>query len=195
MDKFPWGEISDEEFFTEWIRRVGDDPTRQGLIDTPKRIAKAVKQIYRGYYDEVPKLTAFDNGSDGLKYDQMIGDNGYFYSSCEHHGEPFFGRYWFAYIPDQKIVGLSKIARVIKHYSGKLQIQERIAKEVCDYIESEIKPKGIALVLKARHMCKERRGVEQYGGVMTTNEVRGVFRENQTTKAEFLELITKNNEW
>ncbi len=169
---------------------VGEDPNREGLKDTPKRVVKMWKEIYRGYDDtQLPRLAIFPNNEDGIHYDQMVVDEGYFYSQCEHHMVPFFGNYYFAYIPKDKILGLSKVARVVDHFSAKLQIQERLVKEVVDYLEKELDPLGIALVMKGRHLCKEMRGAKKVNGLMTTSDLRGVFREDEKVRMEFLNLI------
>jgi GTP cyclohydrolase I len=121
----------------------------------------------------------------------MIVDSGDYYSQCEHHMVPFFGKYYFAYIPGKKILGLSKVARIVDFYSAKLQVQERLGKEIIDELEKELKPKGIALVLKGRHLCKEMRGARKTGGEMVTSELRGVFKTKPEVRQEFLSLINK----
>lgn len=167
---------------------IGEDTQRAGLLDTPRRMAKMYDEFFKGYDPKnKPRITTFDNGLDGLKYDQMITDTGEFYSFCEHHFIPFFGNYYFAYIPDKKILGLSKVARIVAYHSGRLQVQERLVKEIVDDLESAVKPKGIALVLRGRHLCKEMRGVKQKGE-MTTSDLRGVFRKPET-RTEFLKLV------
>lgn len=148
------------------------------------------EEIYRGYDSKKkPNITVFDNNNDGVHYDQMIFDSGHFYSHCEHHMLPFFGDYYFAYIPDEKIIGLSKVARVIDFYSARLQIQERLVKDVVDEIERALQPKGIALTIKARHLCKEMRGARKCDGEMITSDVRGAFRDNESTRMEFMSYI------
>ena len=182
--------ISEGQLIYKLLQFIGENPNREGLIGTPARVAKMWKEIYRGYDEsQKPKLAIFANDSDGIKYDQMVGDTGYFFSQCEHHMVPFFGNYYCAYIPDKKILGLSKVARVVDFYSAKLQIQERLVKEIVDYIESELQPLGIALVMKGRHLCKEMRGVKKIGGEMTTSDLRGVFKTKPEARAEFLSLI------
>lgn len=179
-----------EDNIREIIGLVGDKPKREGLLDTPKRVSKMYKEIFKGYNkDQKPKITVFDNGHDGIKVNEMIIDTGYFYSHCEHHMVPFFGNYYFAYIPNKKIVGISKIARLVDYYSAKLQVQERLTKEIVDEIEKMLKPKGIALIMKARHLCKEMRGVKKHNSEMITSEMRGVFNNNPKTRQEFLSLI------
>lgn len=183
-------EIVSVNLVKEMIEAIGDDPTRKGLQDTPARVSKMWKEMFVGYdKSKKPKITVFPNGQDGLKYDEMIIDTGYFYSQCEHHLVPFFGEYYFAYIPNKKIMGLSKVARIVDYFAAKLQVQERLTKEIVDEIEKELKPKGIALVLKGRHLCKEMRGVKKVNGQMTTSDLRGVFRTKSEVRAEFMNLI------
>ncbi|MCX6701595.1 MAG: GTP cyclohydrolase I FolE [Candidatus Zambryskibacteria bacterium] len=179
-----------QKLIEEIIKVIGDNPNREGLKDTPKRVAEMWKQIFRGYdIKQKPSITTFDNNNDGVFYDQMIVDSGYFFSHCEHHMVPFFGEYHFAYIPDKKIVGLSKVARIVDFYSARLQIQERLVKDILDELEIELHPKGLALVIKARHLCKEMRGVLKHGGEMITTDLRGVFKEDESTRMEFMNYI------
>lgn len=174
----------------DMIRMIGDNPERNGLKDTPQRVVKMWTEIFRGYNKKnKPVVTTFDNNSDGIRYDQMIVDSGYFFSYCEHHMVPFFGKYYFAYIPDKKIIGLSKVARMVDYFSARLQIQERLVKDVVDELEKILQPKGIALVIQARHLCKEMRGVIKYNGEMTTSDLRGAFRKNESTRMEFMNYI------
>ena len=172
------------------LREIGENPEREGLLDTPKRVAKMYQEIFKGYKEhEKPKITVFDNNNDGIEYDQMITDRGYFFSQCEHHMMPFFGDYYFAYIPGKKVIGLSKIARLVDYYSAKLQVQERLTIQIVDELEKVLKPKGIALIMKGRHLCKEMRGVKKHNAEMTTSEMRGVFKKDEKARAEFLNLI------
>jgi len=192
---FPWevgeGKGDQEKTITRMLEQIGENPNRQGLIETPKRVVKMWKEIFRGYdLEQKPKLTVFENGQDGVNYDQMIFDTGKFYSQCEHHMVPFFGEYYFAYIPNKKIVGISKVARLIDYHCAKLQIQERLVKDILDDIEKEIQPLGCALVMKGTHLCKVMRGVRKEGQ-MVTSDIRGVFREKDSTRQEFLSLINK----
>lgn len=169
---------------------IGDNPERNGLKDTPQRVVKMWSEVFRGYNKKnKPVVTTFENNSDGIMYDQMIVDSGYFFSYCEHHMVPFFGKYYFAYIPDKKIIGLSKVARMVDYFSARLQIQERLVKDVVDELEKILQPKGIALVIQARHLCKEMRGVIKYNGEMTTSDLRGAFRKNESTRMEFMNYI------
>jgi len=178
-----------EDLVVRQLEFIGEDPKREGLIDTPKRVIKMWKELFKGYdKKQKPRMAIFENGHDGLQYDEMIIDSGDYYSQCEHHMVPFFGKYWFAYIPDKKILGLSKVARMIDYYSAKLQIQERLVKEVLDEIESQIKPLGIALVMRGRHLCKEMRGVKKKGE-MITSDLRGVFKDKPEARAEFMRFV------
>jgi GTP cyclohydrolase I len=179
-----------EDHVIRILEYIGENPNRDGLIDTPKRVVKMWGELFRGYdKEQKPKIAVFENGKDGLMYDQMIFDTGRFHSQCEHHMVPFMGEYYFAYIPDKKIIGLSKIARLVDYYSAKLQIQERLVKEVVDEVEKLLEPRGIALVMKAEHLCKSIRGVKKAGKMITT-ELRGAFKENLATRDEFLKLIS-----
>lgn len=174
----------------QMIEAIGDDHLRPGLFNTPERVHKMWNEMYYGYdKTKAPKITVFSNNTDGMKYDQMIIDSGYFYSSCEHHMVPFFGTYTFAYIPKDKIIGLSKVARVVDYCSAKLQVQERLTKEIADMIELPLDPLGIAVVLKGRHLCKEMRGVKKVNGEMITSDLRGAFRDKLEAREEFMRFI------
>jgi len=177
------------ELVKQIIESIGDNPNRSGVIGTPERVARMWDEIFRGYDPEKkPKVTVFANGDDGINYDQMICDQGKFYSHCEHHMVPFFGQYFFGYIPDKKLVGLSKVARIVDYYSAKLQIQERLVKEIVDELERELQPIGIGLIMKGQHLCKEMRGVKK-NGIMTTSDLRGAFLTD--AKDEFLQFANK----
>jgi len=186
--------IDQEEIKKAWksiLIAIGENPNREGLKETPKRIAKMYEEIFAGYSPEnKPRLTTFTNGSDGIDYGGMICDKGYFFSHCEHHGVPFFGEYFFAYVPSKKIIGLSKVARVVDFYSAKLQLQERLTNDILTEFVSVLNPKGAILVLKARHLCKEMRGVKKNGGFTITSEATGIFKENKNgIKEEFMNLM------
>jgi len=171
------------------LLEIGENPKRVGLKDTPKRMARMWTEIFKGYNPaQLPIITVFPNNQDGVKYDQIIIDQGTFHSYCEHHMALFKGQYYFGYIPNQSLIGLSKIARIIEYYSSRLQIQERLGQNIVDYIETKIKPKGMILVLKANHSCKETRGVKQ-SGVMITSIVKGVFEIDISAKEEFFNMI------
>lgn len=179
----------------EIIKHIGDDPTRAGLIDTPQRVLKMWKEVFRGYDEsQKPNVSVFKNGTDGLVYDQMIIDTGTFYSYCEHHMVPFFGQYWFGYIPSKEgdIIGLSKVARLIDYHSARLQIQERLVNDVVEDIwmqlSNNIEPVGMGLIMKGEHLCKTMRGVKKRGE-MTTIKLKGAFLNDFAVKNEFINII------
>lgn len=185
-----------EDNIRKMLRFIGEDPAREGLIDTPKRVVKMWKEIFRGYNPEnKPNISIFKNGKDGLVYDQMITDTGDFYSHCEHHMVPFFGQYWFAYIPSKKggIIGLSKVARLVDFHAAKLQIQERLVHDIVEDIWEALckefeTPLGMALVMEGEHLCKTMRGVKKKGK-MSTTKLKGVFKTEQVVRNEFLQRI------
>ena len=192
--------MNKETIVNDMLLAIGENPHREGLKDTPKRVVRMWKEIFRGY-DVLcnPKLTLFPNGSDGVEYDEMIGDEGTFHSHCEHHMVPFFGNYYFAYIPHPKgyILGLSKVARVVGFFSAKLQVQERLTHEIVDYIwkimsEGNNKPLGMALVMEAEHLCKTMRGVKMKGKMRTTKLV-GVFKTDAKARNEFMQWVNNND--
>lgn len=180
------------------LKHIGENPDREGLQNTPTRMINMWKEIFRGYDDsQKPKITTFQNGKDGIIYDNMIMDMGTFYSVCEHHFMPFFGTYYFAYIPHPKgkIVGLSKIARVVDYHAAKMQIQERLVYDVVKEIEVALStekypPLGIALVMEAEHLCKTMRGVKKQGK-MVASRVTGIFK-NPTTRDEFMKFVNSH---
>lgn len=177
------------------FEHIGENPDRVGLQDTPDRIIRMWKEIFRGYDPEQkPKITVFPNGEDGITYDSMVVDEGDFYSMCEHHMMPFYGHYWFAYIPSPKgkILGLSKIGRVVDYCAARMQVQERLNHDVVNMLKEalgdENPPLGMALVMKSHHLCKEMRGVKKKG-VMTSSVLLGDFMDDPTVRAEFMNLI------
>ena len=171
---------------------IGEDPDREGLKDTPLRIIRMWKEIFRGYKeDEKPKITTFDN-EDGMT--GMIFDSGDFYSMCEHHMLPFFGVYHFAYIPskDGRILGISKVARVVGDCAARLQLQERLAKDVIDMLSDALdgKAEGFAIMMKGKHLCKTMRGVRN-NGEMRVAYFTGVFNRDQSLRDQFLHISEK----
>lgn len=175
------------------LKVIGENPNREGLQETPERVIKMWSEIFRGYdKNQRPKVSIFNNGADGVAYDQMIIDTGDFYSHCEHHMVPFFGQYWFGYLPDPqgKIIGLSKVARLVDYHSAKLQIQERLVQDIVEDIwntlsTESVRPIGMGLVMQGEHLCKTMRGVKKKGK-MTTIKLKGAFLDNQAVKSEFL---------
>ena len=185
--------MNSEDLVRSILSIIGDNPVREGLVDTPKRVVRMWKEIFRGYDPErKPIISIFENGKDGIVYDQMIIDTGDFYSHCEHHMVPFFGKYWFGYIPDPKgaIIGLSKVARVVDYHAAKLQIQERLIHDVVEDLwdtlsAHHVRPIGMGMIMEAEHLCKTMRGVKKKG-TMTTTKFKGAFLDNAMVRTEFL---------
>ncbi len=174
------------DIITELLEHMDVDPAREGLLKTPERYQKFIEE----FFTERPfNLTVFENEG----YDEMvIQTNIAFYSMCEHHLLPFFGYGAIAYIPDQKIIGLSKLARTLTHFSRRLQTQERLTTQVTEFLEEKLRPKGIGVVLTGRHLCMEMRGVEKPGTQTTTSSLRGSFKGNSLTRGEFLQIVQSN---
>jgi GTP cyclohydrolase I len=180
-------DMSNEENVRALLRHFDTQPEREGLQDTPKRYTSFLTEFLK---PEPFALTTFD----GDGYDEMIVETGIsFYSICEHHLVPFFGQGTIAYIPDKKIVGLSKLARTLNHFSRRFQNQERITMQVANFLHDELQPKGVGVMLTARHLCMEMRGVQKPGVVTSTTCVRGIFKTNATTRNEFLHVATQRS--
>jgi GTP cyclohydrolase IA len=165
-----------------------DDPNREGLKDTPARVAKSFEKLYGGYNQNPKKLiTVFDNEG----YDEMIiCRNIDFYSMCEHHMLPFFGKVYIGYLPDDKIIGLSKLPRMVEIFSRRLQNQERLTKQIADTLNTLLRPKGVGVVIKATHLCMKARGIEKENCEITTSAFTGLFKSQLNTRSEFLNLIS-----
>ena len=177
-----------EENFAQIITGVGEDLTREGLIDTPKRAAKAFKFLNNGYektLEEVLNGAIFTADSE----DMVIVKDIELYSLCEHHLLPFIGKCHVGYLPDGKVLGLSKIARVVDMYARRLQIQEKLTKQIADAIEEATGARGVAVVIEAKHLCMMMRGVEKQNSFVATSAMFGVFRDHQATRDEFMTLI------
>jgi GTP cyclohydrolase I len=173
---------------TRLLSELGEDTAREGLVDTPERVASSLRYLTEGY-----NMEADDAIGDALfeqQYDEMVlVKDIHFYSLCEHHLLPFFGVAHVAYQPDGRVVGLSKIPRLVDVYAHRLQLQERMTRQVAEGLERVTQPHGVAVVIEARHLCMEMRGVEKAGGQTVTSCMFGCFREDARTRAEFLELI------
>jgi len=177
-----------ENAVKEMISYVGEDPTREGLIKTPQRVRKAYEFMFGGYNQnakEILQTALFTSSNDEMVLIKDIE----FYSTCEHHLLPIIGRAHVAYIPDGQVVGLSKIPRVVDVFSRRMQIQEQLTEQIADAIMETIQPKGVAVVLQARHMCMEMRGVEKINSTTTSSALRGLFKQNEKTRSEFFSLI------
>lgn len=176
-----------EKAVLELLQAIGEDSKREGLLETPKRVAKSFEKLYGGYNEDPKKLiTVFDNEG----YDEMIiAKDIDFYSTCEHHMQPFFGKAFIGYIPDNKIIGLSKLPRLVEIFSRRLQNQERLTKQIADTLNDMLKPRGVGVVIKAEHLCMKARGVEKQNCLISTSSFTGLFKKNQDTRHEFLNLI------
>ncbi|AMW27318.1 MULTISPECIES: GTP cyclohydrolase I FolE [Oscillatoriales] len=167
---------------------LGENPDREGLKDTPKRVVKALKFLTSGYHQSLDELlngAVFHENTDEMVLVRDID----IFSSCEHHILPILGRAHVAYIPDGKVIGLSKVARICEMYARRLQVQERLTAQIADALQGLLKPKGVAVVVEASHMCMVMRGVQKVGSWTSTSAVRGVFSEDAKTRQEFMSLI------
>ena len=177
-----------EGLFTRMLENLGEDPGRQGLVKTPLRAAKAMQFLTSGYHQDIDKL--LNNAVFDEDYDEMvIVKDIEFYSLCEHHILPFWGRCHVGYIPRKRIIGLSKIPRIVDMFSRRLQVQERLTREIAEALENTLDPQGVAVVMEGQHLCMMARGVEKQAPKMTTNVMRGIFRANDSTRSEFLKCI------
>ncbi|MFW5453236.1 GTP cyclohydrolase I FolE [Thioalkalivibrio sulfidiphilus] len=176
------------EDYTRIIRGLGEDPDRNGLIGTPLRAARAMSYLTRGYHqslDELVNGALFETDNDEMVLVRDIE----FYSLCEHHLLPFLGRCHVAYLPKGRVIGLSKIARIVDMFARRLQIQETLTRQIAEAIESVTDARGVAVVMEAKHMCMMMRGVEKQNSTMTTSMMTGTFRNDARTRAEFMGLI------
>jgi len=174
------------------LQEVGEDPTREGLLKTPARVAKSWAYFSRGYnedLDDVVNNAIFHEASK----DMIVVRDVEFFSHCEHHLLPFFGKAHVGYIPNGKVIGLSKIPRIIDMYARRLQVQERLTHQIADAIKNVLKPNGVAVVMEGRHMCMQMRGVEKQNSLATTSTMLGRFRESVRTRNEFMYLINRPN--
>jgi len=179
-----------QELYAEMIRRVGEDPTRDGLLRTPERMEKSMAFLTRGYQQTVEE--ALHNALFDVEYDEMvIVKDIEFYSLCEHHLLPFYGKAHIAYVPNGKVIGLSKTARVVDVFARRLQVQERLTSEIADAIESAINPQGVGVILEAQHLCMMMRGVEKQHSHTVTSAMRGAFKSQLQTRNEFLSLVRR----
>lgn len=179
-----------EEAVVTILKGLGENPDREGLQKTPHRVANALFFLTRGYAED--PVEVINNALFHEKHDEMIivKDIG-LYSLCEHHMLPFFGKAHIAYMPNDCVIGLSKIARVVEIFARRLQVQERLTQEIANTLEKTLKPKGVAVVIEASHLCMQMRGVQKQGASMITSAMLGAFRNNMATREEFLSMIKK----
>jgi len=183
-----------EELVREFIELIGDDPNREGLKETPKRVARMwVEELASGYWEDPSKYVKLFSIEEYLRYEDIVLVKDVpVRSICEHHLLPFFGKAHLAYIPTEKVLGFSKFARILSVYSRRLQLQERLTQQVADFLDSTLRPKGLLLVIEALHTCALVRGVEE-PMIMTTITSRGVLRDNDELRSEVLSLLMRSN--
>lgn len=186
------GEANVRDLVRALIKAMGEDPSRAGLRSTPARVEKMLKFLTSGYRIDVDKV--INHALFDVKYDEMVVvKNIDFFSLCEHHILPFFGKCHVAYIPKEKVIGLSKIPRLVEVFSRRLQVQERLTYEIAEALQQRIKPLGVGVVIEAQHMCMIMRGIEKINSKAVTSAMLGAFRNSQKTRMEFLELIREEN--
>ena len=177
-----------KELTKKILIEIGEDPDREGLLNTPLRVAKAWDFLSKGYKQDIDEI--INNAIFEEEYDQMVVVKDIeFYSMCEHHLLPFFGVAHIAYIPNGKIIGLSKIPRILDMFARRLQVQERMTQEVAGMLQSKLNPRGVAVIIEAQHMCMQMRGVEKRKSYMSTSAMLGIFREDNKTRKEFLDIV------
>ncbi len=181
-----------QELYKELLARYGEDPDRDGLLRTPERMEKAMQFLTKGYAMNATQIlrgALFD-----VAYDEMvIVKDVEFFSMCEHHLLPFFGKVHVAYIPNGKVIGLSKIPRLVDVFARRLQVQERLTRQIADAIEDAIQPQGVGVVMEAQHLCMMMRGVEKQHSATVTSAMLGVFRSEQQSRSEFLSLVRQRS--
>jgi GTP cyclohydrolase I len=177
----------------EIIKLIGEDPNREGLRKTPERYEKAVKFLTSGYLQNAENI--LNGATFSVSYDEMVVVKDIeFFSLCEHHLLPFFGKCHVAYLPNKRVIGLSKVARLVNMFARRLQIQERLTSQIAAAIQDKISPEGVGVIIEARHLCMQMRGVEKQHGQAVTSAMLGGFRHNKQTRDEFLSLVrTKNS--
>ncbi len=179
-----------QDTIRQLLAELGEDPSREGLLDTPKRVEQSLRFLTSGYEADIDE--ALNNALFTVDYNEMvIVKDVDFYSLCEHHLLPFFGRCHVAYIPQGRVLGLSKIPRLVEIFARRLQIQERLTNQIAETLREKVQPLGVAVVMEAAHLCMSMRGVEKQNSVAVTSAMLGVFRDDARTRMEFLELIKR----
>ena len=177
-----------EHLIEKLLQNIGEDPQREGLLRTPHRVAKAYEFLTKGYREDISRV--LNDAIFNEKYSEMVIVKDIdFFSMCEHHMLPFFGRAHVAYIPNQKVIGLSKIPRIVDVFARRLQVQERLTNQIAECIREKINPLGVAVVMQGTHLCMAMRGVEKQNSVAKTSAMLGLFRQDARTRSEFLDLI------
>ncbi|MCC6442460.1 MAG: GTP cyclohydrolase I FolE [Armatimonadetes bacterium] len=177
-----------EGFYRRILAEIGEEPRREGLVKTPRRAAEAIRFLTKGYEEDVK--TILNGAVFEEDYQDMVIVKGMeFYSLCEHHLLPFFGKTHVGYIPDGRIVGISKIARLVEMFSRRLQVQERMTEQIARALEEALRPVGVAVVMEAQHLCMMARGIQKQSSKVVTSSVLGVFRDDRATRDEFMELV------
>jgi len=179
-----------EDTIRTLLREIGEDPSREGLLSTPSRVAESMQFLTRGHGQKVDEIL---NGALFTEENQemVVVRDIDFFSLCEHHLLPFFGKCHVAYIPHHKIIGLSKLPRIVEMFARRLQVQERLTKQIADTVQQVVNPLGVAVVMEAAHLCMQMRGVEKQNSVAITSTMLGVFKDSAVTRAEFLDLIRR----
>jgi GTP cyclohydrolase IA len=179
-----------QDIIRQLLAELGEDPSREGLLDTPKRVEKSLRFLTSGYAADVDEV--LNNALFTVDYNEMVIVKDIdFYSLCEHHMLPFFGKCHVAYIPQGRVLGLSKIPRLVEIFARRLQVQERLTNQIAETLREKIRPLGVAVVMEASHLCMSMRGVEKQNSVAVTSAMLDVFREDARTRMEFLELIRR----
>tara|TARA_B100000965_G_C19472502_1_gene704755 strand:- start:128 stop:694 length:567 start_codon:yes stop_codon:yes gene_type:complete len=182
-----------ENLTKQLIEEIGEDPSREGLLKTPSRVSKAWSFFSRGYNQDLDKIinnAVFNEDAT----DMVVVRDVEFFSLCEHHLIPFFGRAHVAYLPNGKVIGLSKIPRIIDMFSRRLQVQERLTRQIAETVKEILDPIGVAVIMEGQHMCMQMRGVEKQNSLTTTSSMLGKFRESDRTRSEFLSIIGLNRQ-
>jgi GTP cyclohydrolase I len=179
-----------QDIIRELLAELGEDPSRDGLVDTPKRVERSLRFLTSGYDADIDAV--LNNALFAVDYNEMVIVKDIdFYSLCEHHLLPFFGRCHVAYIPQGRVLGLSKIPRLVEIFSRRLQVQERLTKQIAETLRDKVQPLGVAVVMESTHLCMSMRGVEKQNSIAVTSAMLGVFHQDARTRMEFLELIKR----